>query len=205
MKTIKLSFLAWACVSSMTFAGGEIDAPAVEEQGVETLEVEVNEKSDFYVGLALSALSVRESGTSLNFASEKTGQDRIGNAALLVGYDINEYVAAEARYTASIAKKDNAKMSSISIFLKPQYPVSEELSVYGLLGYGQVKIDSNNQTNVDVSKGAFQWGLGIDYDVTSDISMFVEYASLAHNIDGTFLTSDSASVDALSVGLTYRF
>jgi len=41
--------------------------------------------------------------------------------------------------------------------------------------------------------------------VTSDISMFVEYASLAHNIDGTFLTDNSASVDALSVGLTYRF
>jgi len=207
MKTIKLSFLAWACVSSAVFAGGDIDAPLepLQEQVMDTPEAEMSEKSDFYAGLALSVISMREAGVSLNFASAKVGADRVGNAALLVGYDINQYVAAEARYTASIAKKDNAKMSSISIFLKPQYPVSEELSIYGLLGYGQVKIDSNNQTNVDVSKGAFQWGLGLDYDVTSDISMFVEYASLAHNIDGTFLTSDSASVDALSVGLTYRF
>ena len=205
MKTIKLSVLAWACVSSIVFAGGDIDVPTLQEQGVETPEVEVSEKSNFYAGLALSVVSARESGASLSFTSHKRGADRVGNATLLVGYDINSYVAAEARYTASVAKKDNAKMSSLSIFLKPQYEVSEEFSVYGLLGYGKVKIDSNNQTNIDVSKGSFQWGLGLDYDVTSDISMFVEYASLAHNIDGTFLTDDSASVDALSVGLTYRF
>jgi len=207
MKNIKLSFLTWACVSSMVFAGGDIDAPVepLQEQVMDTPEAEMSEKSDFYAGLLLSVISTRESGVSLNFASGTSGQVRIGNAGILAGYDINPYVAVEARYSASIAKKDNAKMSSLSVFIKPQYPVSEELSVYGLLGYGQVKIDSKNQSNVDVSKGAFQWGLGVDYEVIADISMFVEYASLAHNIDGTFLTADSASVDALNVGLTYRF
>jgi len=207
MKNIKLSVLALMSVSSMAFAGGDIDAPVVQEEIPYTPDTPVvmGEKSNFYAGFALSALSVRESGATLNFASGETGADRIGNATLLAGYDINSYVAVEARYTTAITSDDKAKMSGISIFLKPQYEVSDELALYGLLGYGKVKIDSKNHSNVDVSKGGFQWGLGLSYDITPEISTFVEYASLAHNMDGTFLTDDSASVDALSIGLTYRF
>ena len=203
MKNIKLLLLSWISVSSGIFAGGDIDVPVVEAQVLDTPEV--SEKSDFYAGLALSSVSVRESGVSLNFASVKKGQDRVGNVTLLLGYDINSYVALEGRYTTLVTSEDKAKMNSLSIFLKPQYAVSDELSIYGLLGYGKVKIESQNKANVDVNKGSFQWGLGLDYDLTSDISMFVEYTSLAHNMDGAFITANSASVDALSIGLTYRF
>ena len=204
MKNMKLSFWAWMCVSSMVFAGGDIDAPVVQEPMPDTTIM--SENNDFYVGLALSVVSARESGVSLSFTSVKEGQDRLGNVTLLAGYDINTYLAIEGRYTATVTQKHISEMSGISIFVKPQYDISEELSVYGLLGYGKVNIDNvGKQTNIDVNKGGFQWGLGTNYDVTDDASIFIEYVSLAKDMDGQFRTSNSADVDTVSIGLIYRF
>jgi len=204
MKNIKLSVLVLMSASSMLFAGGDIEAPVVQEEIPYTPVV--SENYDFYVGLALSVVSAHESGVSLNFGSEKDGQDRLGNVTLLAGYDINTYLAIEGRYTTTVTQKDVSEMSGISIFLKPQYDISDELSAYGLLGYGKVKIDNvNNYDNVDVDKSGFQWGLGANYDIADDTSIFVEYASLANDMDGEFLSANSVDVDTVSIGLTYKF
>jgi len=128
------------------------------------------------------------------------------NIILLAGYNINTYVAIEGRYTTTVTQKNISEMSGISIFVKPQYNISEELSVYGLLGYGKVNIDNaDRQANVNVDKSGFQWGLGANYDVTDDISVFIDYTSLANDMDGNFLNANSVDADALTVGLVYNF
>jgi len=205
MNSIKLSILAFVSASSMVFAGGDIDAPMVVNEEVAVPAV-VSEQSDFYVGLALAAVSTRESGASMSFTSEKEGADRLGNVTLLAGYDFNEYVAVEGRYSTSITQEEIAEMSGFSIFVKPQYAVDEDFSVYGLLGYGSVTLDNTNaQSNVDVDDSGFQWGLGASYKVSNDVSVFVDYTSLANDMDGSYVHANSADVDAVTVGVTYRF
>ena len=206
MKKIKLSILAFVSVSSMVFAGGEIDAPLVSlDEATSTIDAS-GIHSDFYVGLALSAVSTRESGVSLSFTSVNKGADRLGNVSFLAGYDFNDYITVEGRYTTSFAKDDTTQMSGFSIFAKPQYAVSEDFSLYGLLGYGTVTLDSATvHNNVDVDDIGFQWGLGANYKVSNEVSVFVDYTSLANDMDGSYIHANSADVDALTVGVTYRF
>lgn len=205
MKYIKYYLLGTIAMSNLVFAGGDIDTPIIIEDELITNEM-VSESSNFYAGLALSAVSTRESGSSLSFTSEKTGQDILGNATLFAGYDFNEYVAVEGRYSASFTKEASAKMSGFSIFVKPQYPVSDEFSIYGLVGYGLVNIDNTNSIhNVDVNEKGFQWGLGASYAVTEDISISLDYTLLGKDMDGRFLRANSADIDAITLGIQYRF
>ena len=200
MKNITLSALAVVTLTSFGFAGGDIEAvPMVMEEGSTV---------SFYVGAGLSVVSARGSDSSLNFFSGESGQDRLGNITLLAGYNLNEYIAVEGRYTTSIAYDDNIDMDGWSLFVKPQYPVSEAFSVYALLGYGGVNLFgvSGSSVIIDVDDTGFQWGLGLSYDVTENIEIFVDYTNLANDMDGIYRTSlTEADTDALTVGLTYSF
>ncbi|CAA6827038.1 MAG: Unknown protein [uncultured Sulfurovum sp.] len=165
-----------------------------------------NQSSHFYAGLALSAVSARESGASQGFTSENDGQDRLGNVTLLAGYNIHTNVAIEGRYSTTFTQEDVSEMSSLSIFLKPQYALSEELSVYGLLGFGKVSLDNATaHSNVDVDESGFQWGLGASYAATEELSIFIDYTSLANDVEGTYLNANAADVSAVTVGVSYKF
>jgi len=200
MKKIALSIVAIVGMSSFGFAGGDIDpvsAPVVvEEVG----------SSSYYVGLGLTAMSVRDSDASLSFFSDEAGQDRLGNVSLIAGYNFNEYVAVEGRYTTSFAKEDIVEMNGWSLFVKPQYPVSEDFSIYALLGFGAVTVEGVNGFTTDVDETGFQWGIGASYLATENVSVFIDYTSLANDIDGYYWTGGfQASADALTIGVNYLF
>lgn len=182
--------------STLTYANAS-DAVSMDQS------ISSYQQNDFYAGLALSALSARKSGS---FTSENDGQDRLGNITLLAGYNIHPNVAIEGRYTTSFTAEDVAKMSGLSIFLKPQYALSEELSVYGLLGFGKVSLDNATaHSNVNVDETGFQWGIGASYAVTEELNVFIDYTSLGNNMDGTYLNANSADVSAVTVGVSYKF
>ena len=113
----------------------------VEPAVVPVVEIAEEEKN-FYVGLGLSALSTREG--SLDFLMIKDGQDRTGNLAFLAGYEFNQYVAVEGRYSTYIAEEDFLNNDTWGIYLKPQYPVNEDFNVYALLGFGGMSVDGVN-------------------------------------------------------------
>ncbi len=216
MKKIVLSLGAIMAMSSMVFAGGDIaPVPVVVEQ---------EETHNFYLGVALSAVSNRDSSVSLNFSDVKSGQDRTGNVTLLAGYDLTEYteyLAIEGRYTTSFTDEDQVTMDGWSIFLKPKYTFEDDngeksnFTIYGLIGYGGVNIDGKNVWLVDVDDTGFQWGLGASYDLRPDIALFIDYTMLANDMDGfnasalvginKYRRNMEADVDALNVGITYRF
>ncbi len=203
MKKIVLSVWAVAAMSSLGFAGGDMKnvAPAMEP----VVEVPAAEKN-FYVGLGLSAVSTRDADVSMDLFNGKTGQDRLGNVSFLAGYNFNEYVAIEGRYTTSIAHEDLVTMDGWSLFVKPQYPVNEDIKVYALLGFGGITLDGVNGATVDVDDSGFQWGLGAGYAMTEDFTLFVDYASLANDMDGTYYNgADKVDTDAVTVGITYHF
>ena len=204
MKKIRNITISLVTMVAMAHAGGDIAPMEPELEALDTTETPA-EFTGFYAGLGFALVSAKEDSASLNFTAGERGQDRIGNITLLGGYNINEYVAIEARYTSAIASDDIATLSSAAIYAKPQYAVTEDIAVYGLLGYGQVSVDAVNGSNVDVSASGFQWGLGASWDITREISLYVDYSELARDMDGTFLTSNSFDAAAINVGMTYKF
>ncbi len=202
MKKNIITLSAVAAISTSLFAGGNaaVIAPAVEEP--------VIDNSSFYVGLGLSAISTRDAAVSMDVFNAKAGQDRLGNVTFQAGYTFNEYVAVEGRYTTSISDEHWVELSGWSLFVKPQYPVMEDFNIYALLGFGGVTMDAVNNSGVDVDDTGFQWGLGLSYDITENITVFGDYTNLANDMDGYYWNRPGplqVDADAFTLGLTYKF
>ena len=193
---------ALVVISSSVFAGGDFVAvePVIDEPVV------VVDNSSFYVGLALSAVSSRDAAVSMDIFNGKYGQDRLGNISFQAGYNFNEYVAVEGRYTTTISDEDLVEMDGWSLFVKPQYPVTEDINIYALIGFGGVTMDPVNGSTVNVDDSGFQWGLGASYAFTENISIFFDYTNLANDMDGVYWNGAlQVDADAFNLGVTYTF
>ncbi len=198
MKKSIMSLAAVVAMSSFGFAGGDV--------AVIPVVVEEVDNSSFYLGLGLAAVSTRDAEVSMDFFNDKSGQGRLGNIAFQAGYNYNEYIAVEGRYSTTISNEDSVEMSGWSLFVKPQYPVTEAFNIYALLGFGGVTMDAVNESAVDVDDSGFQWGLGASYDFTENVSVFFDYTSLASNMDGIYVNGAlEADADAFTLGVTYTF
>jgi len=199
MKKIVLSVSAVAAMASVVFAGGDIVEPVAAVPVAEEL-------SGFYAGLGITAVNTRDSDLSIEWFNSVERQDRLGNFSFLAGYNFNKYVAVEGRYTTSFTHDEDIEMDGWSLFVKPQYPVNEDFSLYALLGYGGVTLEGSKVLGiVDVDDSGFQWGLGVDYMITENVSLFVDYTWLANDMDGAYAGGDQADVDAFTVGVNYHF
>ncbi len=212
MEKIALSVVTIVTMSSLAFAGGDMKDVTPVVEPVVAIPV-VEEERPFYVGLGLSAVSTRNSNTSLNFFSAEREQDRTGDILLMAGYEFNPYVAVEGRYMTSVVDEDVLTRDSWGIYVKPQYPVNEEFTLYALLGYGGLTVDGKGSALIprnrsDVDDNGFQWGLGGSYAVTENVAIFADYVSIATDMDADiFWNSLLAEVDsdAFTVGVNYNF
>ncbi len=207
MKKIVLSVCTVAAMSSLVFAGGGMKEVTAAVEPVIVVPV-VEELSGFYAGLGIVAMSVRDMDVSMDLFNTTAGQDRQGAVSLLAGYNFNEYVAVEGRYTTSFTHDELVETDGWSLFVKPQYPVSEDFSVYALLGYGGVNLDGKDGLFLatDVDDSGFQWGLGVNYMVMENVSLFADYAWLANDMDGDNTVGiNQVDVDAFTVGVNYLF
>lgn len=201
LKTITLSIL----LASSLFAGN--NTMITESKVIERVE----DTSAFYIGVGASYFNLKNSRTEETFTS-------LG-AMLQLGYKYNNYIGIEARYGQSVGDvaydKGNTRFSDISnypttssnmaIYLKPQYPLGD-FSIYGLLGYGMVKYTDLPIGTKDRKESSFQWGLGAEYLVMEDISLFADYSHLYDDtgLDGHIPNSDVYN-DVVTVGLSYKF
>ena len=200
MNKFTLSVLTVFALTGAGFAGGDIE-PAVAPAPMEEVS-----PSAFYIGLGLSAVSTRDAAISLDFFGSDDGQDRLGNLTFQAGYDFNEYIGVEGRYTTSIAYEDIVEMSGWSLFVKPQYPVTDTFDIYALIGFGGVTVDPASLALVNVDDSGFQWGLGVSYDMTESVSIFFDYTNLANDMEGLYHNGAlEVDADALTLGLTYKF
>ncbi len=200
MKKIVLSVWAVTALSSLGFAGGDMkDVEPAVEPVVEIAEADKN----FYVGLGFQALSTGPD--SIDFFNNN-GNDRTGNLLVLAGYEFNEYMAVEGRYSTYIYDEDSVNSDTWGIYVKPQYPVNEDWNVYALLGFGGMTVDGVNGVNHDVDDTGFQWGLGASYGVAEDIAVFLDYVNVASGMDGTWSgAAEEIDTHALTLGVTYNF
>ncbi|MDY0402366.1 porin family protein [Sulfurovum sp.] len=201
MKKVTLSLITIISLSTFAVAGGDI-SPV--EPYVNVPEVTDDKPGNFHIGFGYSYM---------NMNVENPDEDLTAHSVLFKGgYNFNEYIGVEGRYTMSVGdltlddgqESDvDGDMSNLGIYAKVMYPVMEQFSVYGLLGYGQVTVDDGVE---ELSESGFQWGIGAEYGVTDNIGLFVDYANLYNDtgFDGAFAGRD-VMVDAISVGATYKF
>ncbi len=204
MRKTTLSLLTMVAMSNIGFAGGDIQ-PAVEPEVVVPVVEETVDHSGIYAGLGISAVIAYEADGS--FFDNKDGQDRTGDITLIAGYDFNQYIAVEGRYMTSMVHEDILERSLWGVYVKPQYPLMEELKVYGLLGYGGFQLDGIKGSGIDIDDNGFQWGVGTSYKVTEDISIFVDYLNIAKDVEVDRFVRPNVDIDsdAITVGAIYKF
>jgi len=198
-KAFKVSIVTMMALSSLSYAGGDL-RPITEfemndsMEAVKAVEVElpkvvapiVKEDAPWYVGLGLTAGEV-DNGNC---------QDKTYGLMAKAGYDFNEYVGVEVRGLKTNWDYEGAKIEHIGAFLKPQYPITEDINLYGLLGYAKTQVEKRYV----LDENGLAFGAGIDYDFGSAdaFSIFADYERLLQK-------SNMPDLDALSLGLAYKF
>jgi len=213
-RVVKLT-LASMLASGVLFAGKNV-APAVVPVAP---VVDIN---PLYIGLG-----ILWSGTSrwCDCANDGVGR-RLKNTSYgfmgRIGYDFNQYIGVEARAFKASIDKNFAETTHYGIYLKPQYHLTDKLNVYGLVGYGQTKIDCDHVslpagTNM-YDEAGLSLGLGFEYDMSDDTpvvasrnfdgqgdqekgwGIWVDYQNLLHN-EG----ANNIKANIVTAGVTYDF
>lgn len=240
MKRFTLSMAALAAMGTLAMAGGDIEAPV--EPIVEVEAPMAVSDSGFYIGGAVSLIN---SETDANGAygdgdeydyqwSEESEGDTYG-FMLQAGYQFNKYIAVEGRYWNANTEIDSTytddygtyssndgygDMTAWGIYVKPMYPVTDAVSIYGLLGYGNTQIEDKAYGGKQLlDENSFQWGVGASYAYDEHISFFVDYVQLASDAEEShdYNAGDEdpywdydyvnweTSVYAVNVGVSYKF
>jgi len=222
MKKFNLSLVAILATSTFAMAGGDIAPVEPVVEYVEPATV-----GGFYMGLGYGGMEAKLSTDLFNI--NKTS-DTFNQVMFQAGYKFNEYVAVEGRYYwgtdnnswnwydnlagAEILGGQSVSADAWDIFVKPMYPVTDNMNIYALLGYGETSFDYSwgRSTNFG-DTGGFAWGLGADYAFNDNWSIFVDYidqedGNLAdfYIVNGTIVPSNlDIDFDTWSVGVTYTF
>jgi len=203
MNTIKLSAVTALFATTLAFAGGDI-TPVQPYVETPVTDVATPTLSGLYAGLGYSCLHLTQD------APDTTTTAWTG-ASINLGYDFNEYLAIEGRYTASIGdmqyeawnidEDKDYDMSNVALYLKPQINMGT-FGLYGLVGYGQTTFDNGSSYSVD----GLQYGAGINVNATENVQLFVDYRRLYDDseFDGLVDNQDIAA-NSWSVGANYKF
>ncbi|UFH58972.1 porin family protein [Sulfurovum mangrovi] len=224
MKKTSLSIMACVALSTFSFAGGDIE-PVVAP--VEEVVAPAPDGSGPYIGAGVSFFTFENkySGSAPGDLEPIwiTNEASWTGGTILAGYQFNPYIAVEGRYSMSFtdaswevdgsdAGDSNDDFSNLAIYLKPMYPVGD-LTLYGLLGYGQTTIDWDG--GYESSDSDFQWGIGAGYKITESLSLFVDYTVMFDDdefdppSEGDMVMvvgqSKDYKADAITLGITYNF
>jgi len=184
--------------------------PIVVHKEVKKEPVKVEKTSSgpggLYVGLAVSEMAVRSDDRVNLFGDEKHQDQQLGVTAV-IGYNFMKYLGAELRAALSVSEENAGQdnLAEYGIYLKPQYPVLDNLNIYGLLGYSAINMsDPATSTNAndnpfDGDNQGFSFGAGLDYGVTENISVFTDVVNYLRDYGG------SNSTWGANVGVKYNF
>jgi hypothetical protein len=152
--------------------------------------ISVSKAMGYYIAGGLTDVGVRPNGT-LNLLADEKGQDRQIGLTGRIGYDFMDYLGAELRGTYGIAKDSGNKFKQIGAYLKPNYDITDEINLYGLLGTSKTNVGVGSQTG-------FSYGAGLDYGVSDKVSVFTDVVNYMEK-------SRTAAQWGLTVGAAYQF
>jgi opacity protein-like surface antigen len=183
--------------------------PMIKKEVVKEIPTRVEKTSSKfgpYIGLAISEMAVR-SDDRVNLFGDEEHQDQQLGITAVIGYNFMKYLGAELRAALSVANENDGQdnLAEYGIYLKPQYPVLDNLNVYGLLGYSAINMsDPATSTNYndnpfDGDNQGFSFGAGVDYGVTENISVFTDVVNYLRDFGG------SNSTWGANLGVKYNF
>ncbi len=182
---------------SLLIAGSTMSIPS--EPMIQIPEI-LEEEKDFYVGF----------GVSYGKLNTHFYEGKSTDLTLKAGYDFSPYFGLEVRASTGIHEFDELSHEySYGFYIKPQYPITEELNIYALLGYGRSKLILEDAAesilnNYTVQDG-FSYGVGIEYQLDPHYSLFIDAMRL---IDESVVQDErpyAIKVDSFAIGINYRF
>jgi len=201
MKKIRFLVISMLALNSIIYAGGDVKLV------VEDTAISMDDDSLFYIGLGFGKSFVKD-----DFTDEVISDYTV---MLQLGYQYNQYVAAEGRYlfgfntnydpgnTKNLSGTYDGDFSSWGLYVKPIYPIGD-FSIYALLGYGGVT--QSKLMGDDAYESGFQWGLGANYFFIENISVFVDYVRLYDDTGFDYRAQDDDIIsDVWTFGISYKF
>ena len=217
MKRIMILSFVMTTLSTTVFSGGkEVILATTPVAPIETID-----PSPWYLGAGV--VWAKLSGCNIQPGCEY--EDATYGAMLRGGYEYNQYFGIEARYIYTFLDEGpfgGTPLTHAGIFLKPEYPVSERVNLYGLLGYGYTKnLGNGARLNYFDSDWGFSAGAGIEYDLSDREGDKIENGNYDRAFDGyadqgkgwslfldyqrMLIKSNVPDLDAVSVGFRYDF
>ena len=204
MKKILMTGCTALLLTTGTYAGGDMGKIADVEPYIEIEEVKAPiGTKQFYAGLGVSVERVN---------SNDFDKETIGAVTGRIGYDFSKYLGVEFRGAMGINDGDKLGHEySYGLYLKPQYQVNEEFSIYALAGYAQSKISFDNEVafngihNNYTTQNGFSFGLGVAYKLDEDWSLFADVTRLIDESTTQLEGEYAIKVDGLTFGLVYHF
>ncbi len=227
MKRLNIALSTLFLANGLVYAGGDIIEPVFEMQeeiiAEEQVPVEVVTpppppvlKEIVPLGLYVAA------GLSLARYNPDCSCPMLGNvdktAGVIgrLGYDFNQYMGVEARGIRTNWSSEGGKLKHAGAFVKPMYPVSEDVNLYALAGYAKTVTEGGNRRYTNAE--AFAWGAGLEYDLGTDTPKEGRYSrafdgygdqeggwGLFADYERLVQKSGSPDFDTLNVGITYDF
>jgi OOP family OmpA-OmpF porin len=215
MTSILKTILVCSTLFTMNlYGGGKTIAPPEAEV------VDIGEDiSSLYVGVGSVANKFHACGNNCTY------EDQTYGLMLRAGYEFNAYFGMEVRAIRTFLDKGpfgGVPMAHIGVYAKPEYAISEDFNLYGLLGYGYTKnLGNGRRLNYFDDDHGFSSGLGLEYDLSDKKGDFLESANYSREFDGygdqsigwtlfldyqrLLIKSDVPDMDALSFGVRYDF
>lgn len=160
-----------------------------------------------YIGAQYAQTSYEQSNT-LNNANASDGEADPAALFLLAGYQFNENIALEGRFGFNAGDDDfefasggstKVEVSSI-LSLLGKFSLGGDISPYAVIGFTDFELDAQNGQTVEGD--GFSFGAGIDFKVSDNTAISLEYVNYASpDITG----GGEADLTALSLGVNYTF
>ncbi len=207
MKKSFLSIVTILSLSSSAYAYSDVERAQAEK---EAIEVRLDDNR-FYAGFGVSYISLINDLSKEEFTA--TGQ------SVHAGYQYGKYIAIEGRYTINAGNVSYSSgttgaldladyptdFTNMGLYAKVIYPM-DNISIYGLMGYGEVGLTNIPIDDVDRAESGFQWGGGIAYMIGDSFEVFVDYLFLysGQGFDYLALQADQDAT-LITLGLSYKF
>jgi OOP family OmpA-OmpF porin len=168
------------------------------------------------IAVLLSAVVVAPAFAADNYAGIRLGQAKtsIDNTALttssptgfgvFVGHDFNQNFALEGEYLnlgEVKAGPGGAKSSGFSLSGVGSYPINEQFSLFGKLGYAMLTSKATGSNpNTDRKSNAVTYGLGAQYNVSPAAGIRLGWDKYKFSDTGM-----NGNVSLISVGGVFKF
>jgi len=228
-----------AATASVLFAGADIE-PLVDYEVKDVQEAKIEEVKQVVpapvpapvvaapvVAPVIPAVAAKNWYVGLDalcgrFETNSGACSCLGNVVAKVGYNFNKYIGVEGRagYGITDADFDGGGTAEIKenygIYLKPQLPLGDTVSLFGLVGYAKAKVESNGAAPAftgTLNEASPSFGLGLEYKINDSWSILAEGVRLLHSVEaptGTYTPAptqveDDINLDTYGFGVNYRF